>query len=522
VAFEVFEYRNGVLISKIRREIEISVVICTNLPPVLQTDSLPGNLVFDIFETDSLCFTATYDDTDGDSLIITFLGDAFGGAGVLSPYATATTDSALITVNSNVCWKTICGHARSLPYVIIFNVTDDGCPLPTSASDTMFIYIHPMPLAGPFDMQCIGLVDQNTNRLTWVDSSGVGQYLQSYNIYRSTNGGPYTLLTTLNNDTVNQFDDVTAFDNTINNYCYYIKGINKCGVIGLPSDTMCSTGQDNLQKNYIEYVTVNKKNEIELKWETFPDGPYSTFYIYRSGRSSPGLYELRETLEKPVVESWLDKSVETDEESYCYYMVNRNLCGSLSLPSNIGCSILLRGEADPLVNNLNWTPYEDWRGGVSHYEIFRKSGDGGNFISTYNTPDSIRFFEDDMLDVNSGKYFYFIKGYEGAGGMGATSTSNEIELLQPPFIFIPSAFTPNGDGTNDSWGSFENFVKEIQVSVYNRWGQLLYSGKGNNASWNGTYDGSEVPEGLYIYEVKYSGFGKGQNYTLRGTVSVIR
>lgn len=522
MAFEVYEYRNGVLISKIRREIEISVVICINLPPVLETDSLPGNLVFNIFESDTLCFTATYTDTDGDNLIIEYNGDAFGGPGILAPFATATTDSAFITVNSDVCWKTRCGHSRVLPYVMSFTVIDDGCPLPTSALDTMLVFVNPMPLAGPVNLQCIGLVNNNTNRILWVDSSGVGEYLQKYDVYRSANGGPYTFLASVFSDTINYFDDVTAIDNTINNYCYYIKGVNKCGVSGLSSDTLCSFGQDNFQKNYIEYVTVIGNNEIEMKWATFPDGPYSTFYIYRSQRSSPGNFELIETLVNPTVEKYTDTQVDTQKESYCYYMTNRNLCGSISQPSNLACSILLQGTAQPLLNVLQWTMYEEWTGDVAYYEIHKKSHENGPFVASYATPDSVLTFSDDQFEINSGIYSYYIKAYEGPGSVGAVSISNEITLLQPPFIFIPNAFTPNSDGVNDEWGSFENFVKEINISIYNRWGKRIFEGSGYNATWDGRFDGRNVPEGLYVYVVEYSGFGKGQKYTKRGTVSVVR
>ncbi|MBL0340529.1 MAG: gliding motility-associated C-terminal domain-containing protein [Bacteroidetes bacterium] len=189
---------------------------------------------------------------------------------------------------------------------------------------------------------------------------------------------------------------------------------------------------------------------------------------------------------------------------------------------NLGCSILLEGTAPPWVNKLKWTPYETWLGGVKNYEIYRSDGETGAFQLSRTTADSVQWFLDDNLDVSVGKYHYFVRAFEGNGGAGASSTSNEIELFQPPYIFLPNAFTPNGDGNNDTWGGFENFVKEIKFSIFNRWGQLIYSGAGNTASWDGRFDGAPVPEGLYIYHVSYSGFQKGQNYSLHGTISLIR
>ena len=78
---------------------------------------------------------------------------------------------------------------------------------------------------------------------------------------------------------------------------------------------------------------------------------------------------------------------------------------------------------------------------------------------------------------------------------------------------IPNVFTPNGDGVNDEW-IIENIelFPEAHIYVYNRWGQLLYHGRGDSQRWDGCYRGHFVPSGVYIYlvnlesvEEKYEG-----------------
>ncbi len=522
LAFEVYEYRNGILIGMIRREIEITSVACANLAPQLLTDSLPGNLTFNITESDTICFNAVYTDADGDNVVLNLSGNAFGGPGILPPFAIASPDTGPVTVSTSFCWNTICGHGRPQPYLVVFDVIDDGCPLPAITTDTLRIYIHQVPQAGPLNIQCIGLVDDHTNRVTWIDITGSQAYFAKVEIFRSHNGSAYTLLQTIFSDTTSSFDDVLAINNDTDEYCYYVIATNRCGVTGPSSDTLCSYGQGNSKLNYIEYVTVVDDKEIELKWEHFPDAPYSTLYIYRSENDGALNYEQVAEMVHPAVEVWKDVNVNVDEHSYCYYMLNRDYCGGISEMSNESCSILLTGNAAPWENSLQWTLYHDWNTGVEYYEVYRKTGEADAFENYYMLPDTGFIFSDQLLNPQEGIYNYMIRAVEGSGGNGASSFSNEIELHQQPYIFLPNAFTPNHDSKNDRWQGYENFVRNADLKIFNRWGALIYSGTGINAGWDGTYNGSDAPQGIYIYEFSYEGYVKNSKKILRGTISLVR
>ncbi|MDD4218240.1 MAG: gliding motility-associated C-terminal domain-containing protein, partial [Bacteroidales bacterium] len=69
-------------------------------------------------------------------------------------------------------------------------------------------------------------------------------------------------------------------------------------------------------------------------------------------------------------------------------------------------------------------------------------------------------------------------------------------------LTIPNAFTPNGDGINDTWiiENIEMFPWAL-IQVFNRWGQLVFEGYGAGKPWNGTWNGKIVPTGSYIYTV---------------------
>ncbi|HNQ68964.1 MAG TPA: gliding motility-associated C-terminal domain-containing protein [Bacteroidales bacterium] len=93
-----------------------------------------------------------------------------------------------------------------------------------------------------------------------------------------------------------------------------------------------------------------------------------------------------------------------------------------------------------------------------------------------------------------------------------------LEDIPVDCIRIPSAFTPNGDGVNDTWEiqGWEIFPSVI-LWVYNRWGQELYKAEYGDEFWDGKYEGKFVPAGSYVYVLDVRN-GK-KKYT--GVVSVI-
>ena len=85
-------------------------------------------------------------------------------------------------------------------------------------------------------------------------------------------------------------------------------------------------------------------------------------------------------------------------------------------------------------------------------------------------------------------------------------------------ILIPNAFSPNGDGLNDTWEIFSAIGNiDIIVEIYNRWGEIIFYSKGYSEPWNGTYKGSPVPEGTYAYIVRMDA-----DKVYRGVVLVVR
>ena len=72
-------------------------------------------------------------------------------------------------------------------------------------------------------------------------------------------------------------------------------------------------------------------------------------------------------------------------------------------------------------------------------------------------------------------------------------------------FFIPSAFTPNGDGVNDCFKvTHFNYLKSVDISIYNRYGSLVFHTTSDNDCWDGTYKGNAADHGNYVYYIKAS------------------
>ncbi len=92
-----------------------------------------------------------------------------------------------------------------------------------------------------------------------------------------------------------------------------------------------------------------------------------------------------------------------------------------------------------------------------------------------------------------------------------------------PDIYIPNAFTPNGDGLNDVF-KIETLAEfsEFHLYIYNRWGEQIFYSEDKNKGWDGTFKGKVVPNGVYVYQV--TGIIKDTNKQIKrnGTITILR
>ena len=109
------------------------------------------------------------------------------------------------------------------------------------------------------------------------------------------------------------------------------------------------------------------------------------------------------------------------------------------------------------------------------------------------------------------------------------SDSIFIEVIDIRKVYLPNAFSPNGDGTNDFFTVFADLpnvelVEEFQI--FNRWGALIFENKNflpnvPTNGWNGTFKGEPMRLGVYLYTAKVR-FVDGQILTYSGDISIVQ
>lgn len=102
-----------------------------------------------------------------------------------------------------------------------------------------------------------------------------------------------------------------------------------------------------------------------------------------------------------------------------------------------------------------------------------------------------------------------------------------IEVIPPPLpeIFIPNAFTPNGDGLNDYFMAEGKNIDSFRMKIYNKWGEMIFESENIYQGWNGQYENRPCPQGTYIYTIQYTGFetvDKQSVVSKNGTLQLIK
>jgi gliding motility-associated-like protein len=97
-----------------------------------------------------------------------------------------------------------------------------------------------------------------------------------------------------------------------------------------------------------------------------------------------------------------------------------------------------------------------------------------------------------------------------------------VKVIKGVDIYVPTAFTPNGDGLNELLRPTLMGVKELQYfRIYNRWGQLIFETKTKRDGWNGRINGAPQATGVVVWEVQALGVD-GKTYAKRGTSVLVR
>lgn len=206
------------------------------------------------------------------------------------------------------------------------------------------------------------------------------------------------------------------------------------------------------------------------------------------------------------------------QSSFTYRIDYTDECDNKSPEGIVINPIRMSGTMDNNIVTLSWTEYEGWANGVSEY-IIDKFDLQGKLYRSISAGISTTFV-DDEADPDHQFVTYRIRAVANQSGVSA-STSNSMNFIKDSKIFFPTAFSPNGDQLNDQFFVSGQFIVKMELSIFNRWGELLFTTNKKDVTWDGTFNGKPVAEDAYVWSAEVTDLA-GRTYKESGTVALLR
>lgn len=168
-------------------------------------------------------------------------------------------------------------------------------------------------------------------------------------------------------------------------------------------------------------------------------------------------------------------------------------------------------------NTDGWSAHYEWR--------FYKQGLRDNpYLVRYEENTSFTFTESGAHLIEL--WATFVNGTDTVSYKDEYWSSEASPLsvsIYESKLEFPNAFSPNGDGINDVYKAKDGYksIVEFQATIFNRWGQKLYSWNDPAGGWDGKFNGKNVKQGVYFVLVKARG-ADGRKFNIKKDVNLLR
>ena len=136
-------------------------------------------------------------------------------------------------------------------------------------------------------------------------------------------------------------------------------------------------------------------------------------------------------------------------------------------------------------------------------------------------------FGDGSTSTETNPMHTYMEDGEFSISLNASTTSCESTLIQSTSIsyedltFLPTAFSPNGDGRNDLFRVLGSDISEMEMCIFNHWGELVFTGVSLETGWDGNIKGKKAQAGNYTYLIRGEKYS-GEKVSLTGAIALIR
>ena len=515
VAILIEEWRHGVKIGSVIRDMQILVNACDNHLPEITAVSDTCVLAGSTLE---LLISAS--DPDGDQVTL----EASGGPLEMTP------DSAIlippmdygIQPSLSFVWSTTYSHIRRQPYQVTVHAKDNAVPVVLTNVRTISIHV----IAPPVEQLSAEMMPQGA-LLNW-SAYDFCPNMTGIRVYRKTGSSPYqpdpceTGVRPGYQRIADLAPDATSFLDTNGGadfgqgmeYCYRVVALFPGEAESQPSEEVCVR-----RNNDLPLMTLVSNDSLDLfsgkilvNWtEPLDVEPYYTVpFSYRLIRLLNGTST---TVHEGFETSFRDEDVDLSEVQDLRYQVEmRDADQQVMGTSAAASAVMLSGTGGNKTAELTWTETVPWV--IDSTEVFRMEDSVFVKIAGTKTMSYV-----DSLVENEVTYHYYVRTYghyslesvprplvNYSAIIEVKPSENEEPEPEPdqPVFELPNAFTPNGDGFNDVFMPMRitpDLINKVEMHVFNRWGRIVYDTKDIFINWDGLAQDTRQPcaEGTYFY-----------------------
>lgn len=294
-----------------------------------------------------------------------------------------------------------------------------------------------------------------------------------------------------------------SYSKTDTEYCLTISALDNCTSNSIQSSPYCVPISENSSTPFSNLYSTYANGGVFINLDSVFVGE---LLIYRK-LGENGAFELRTTVQN----DYLDP-IGSLARAYFYRIDYLDTCNQVLFSTETNPPLLTSTRQEENSYRIELTDPINALSPITsiEYEL-------GNENTIVEQISASQF--DISLDPQNGTRQFLQASVEYADG--TQLLSNQITYKYQSVIHVPTAFTPNGDGKNDTLELFGLPTTNATTRIYTRWGQLIYTSMEPTPGWNGFIGSSLAPEGVYLYEVIFED-SDGVKVTQKGTFALIK
>ena len=532
VAFMIEEWRHGVKIGSVVRDMQILISHCNNDLPQIQCDDQ-----YCLVAGEQLDFIISGSDPDGDNVTLTASGAPFEVA--VSPAILSPESAFGLQPQMEFLWNTVYAHIRNTPYQVVIHAKDDSSPISLTNVKTVTINVM-----APKVQNLVAEVHGHDATLSWTTypcynavallvyrKAGCDGYEPDFCETGIRDG--YQLMATLNDVAATSYVDHDLPPGMA--YEYRIVAQFPDGALSIVSDAACVTlKNDSPLMTHVTNDSIDlESGQVRVCWTRPKEideqyvAPFSYALTHVLNGESNVVYEGADT-------TFLDANVDLATVTSLVYKVEmRDATQQLVGTSATASAVMLSATSNNTEALLNWTEAVPWL--VDSTQVFKEIGNSFVRIASVNG-----FSYTDANVESDETYRYYVRTfghYTIQGIMRPLVNYSAIKTVRigheepvDEFSYVlPNVITPNGDGFNDVFEpkvTGADLIVGARTVIFNRWGNILWDSDDPLIHWDGKNKLTKLdcPPGTYFYitDITYIAPTGEEKLHLQGSITIVR